>query len=64
MPTRAPHGLNAHDIVRVVDNATEPVTISNRAPLKKGGVKMVWWFLMHVKSNSDIWDLEEMIFTT
>jgi 8-oxo-dGTP pyrophosphatase MutT (NUDIX family) len=51
MPTRAPPpGVDVKDVVRVVDDATEPVAVTLRN-LEKDGCKFTWWFTGRVKGH-------------
>lgn len=52
MPTRAViPGSNNTDVVRVVDEVTEPVAVTVRN-LGEEGYKFIWWFLARVKGNA------------
>jgi 8-oxo-dGTP pyrophosphatase MutT (NUDIX family) len=51
MPTRAPApGTDVKDVVRVMDDATEPVAVTLRN-LDLEGCKFTWWFIARVKEN-------------
>jgi 8-oxo-dGTP pyrophosphatase MutT (NUDIX family) len=51
MLTRAPAlGVNMKDVVRVMDNATEPVVVTLRN-LDTEGCKFIWWFIGRVKGH-------------
>lgn len=51
MPTRAPApGTNVMDVVRVMNDATEPVAVTLRN-LDREGCKFIWWFIARVKCH-------------